>query len=226
MGTGRLWFIMLHIVVFFMMGGIYYGEKIDMNFCAGFIGISQDNNIALRPEINWFVAEKSGPSPSDTLNDESFEDPFEETYKNGYGITSVKILDEFDPQFYEECEIQDIYPIFDAKNNGNNETGWKIFLKFIDTTSSKYMRKKILRTVRGRSSVFHNPNLEPGKVEVEIVIDPDGKIFISKLISDPKDLYSKVERILRESPKWAPAKKNGEHAMYRMRLEIELKMAE
>ncbi|MDD3687338.1 MAG: DUF4419 domain-containing protein, partial [Bacteroidales bacterium] len=37
----------------------YYGKEIPMVFCGGFIGISQGENLVLKPEINWFIAEKS-----------------------------------------------------------------------------------------------------------------------------------------------------------------------
>ena len=37
----------------------YYQTKIEMQFFGGFVGVKQDENFVLRPEINWFVAEKT-----------------------------------------------------------------------------------------------------------------------------------------------------------------------
>ena len=196
----------------------YYDNDINMKFCAGFIGISQDDSLLLRPEINWFVAEKTVPDSFDKYLDVYDEESYEHYYQQGMETEIISILPEFHPSFYTVCEKPDIYPIFDKERYDDFEEGWDAFEKFLKDSSVYIMPR-----VRSEgNSVYKDPNLKSGKVKVEIVISPKGEIYCTKVISDPKYLSSKVMRLFRKSPKWKPAQKDGKYAMVKMEVEIDL----
>ncbi len=63
-----------------------------------------------------------------------------------------------------------------------------------------------------------------GRVTVEFIIDKDGSVIFSKIMQSPHELLSaEVERVIKSSPKWSPAKQRGEPVMVKMQLPVEFR---
>ena len=125
----------------------------DMKFCAGFIGISQDENLVLRPEINWFVSEKPDSVPDNNKEPESFEDYLS---AQDYEIEMI-IPDNPDNEilYYDYCENPDVYPVFNPDVNDTYEKGWADFLQYTDDNDEIYIDKDMgwKNTLTGKAEI-------------------------------------------------------------------------
>ena len=70
----------------------YFGDNINMRFCAGFIGISQDSNLILRPEINWFVSETAIPGCLEKVTELNEEENYEDKYQQGMETEVIDVM--------------------------------------------------------------------------------------------------------------------------------------
>ena len=176
----------------------------DMIFCAGFIGIYQDSNLVLRPEINWFVAEKAD------INNINFEENaavYNSTEDREVEAVRIRQKNKFYPLRYENCEAPDERAIFDIENNRTFEEGREALLKYIDSKKHIYINKK--------------GAIVKGKAKVEFIISPEGDVYTLDIFTEHKELRAPANRIFYGMPKWQPAQKDGEYAMVKMEIEID-----
>jgi hypothetical protein len=184
---------------------IYYGQNIDMQFCAGFVGITQDKDKVLTPEINWFIAEKSDSSKIKVkaLNFEG-GDYFDYLKAVAKEIDVIRpCVPELDTLFYDYCAQPDTFPIFNPAENKTFEAGWNDFLE--------YIKKPPFGTI------------EAGTVNVEFVINSEGRAFC--INSEAKTEYLKNVgcSFVREFNEWKPAQKDGKIVLTKLKVEIEFK---
>lgn len=180
----------------------YFGGNFNMQFCAGFIGISQDNNMVLRPEINWFVSEK--PDTANMI--ENVEDPDAiNWYKNSY--TYGKETDLLNPYgnnmeglFIKTCNNPDEYPIYDYYEGKSFEEGITEFKQNI-FDSADYIN-------------------EEGTVELTIVVSAEGQCYCLVSKGENEYINNAVCQCVFYSGTWKPATKNGKPVAVELKVEI------
>ena len=203
----------------------YFEKEFNMNFCAGFLGISQNDDKVLKPEINWFITQKSKTENNDVPNNKTNDElTKQEDDKN---IEIIEILDvdseyEFDEEnsnynteienllackpmmdtmFYEICSDPDVLPIFNPDKNKTYEEGWADFQDFLNNPPSKPSGK--------------------GKVKFSFIINSEGKAFVYKPISDENNLFWAINGLLKEyNCTWSPGEKNGKIVLVKLSAEI------
>lgn len=206
----------------------YFKKEFDMNFNAGFIGISQDEDKVLRPEINWFITQKSNKEKAIKTDTNSIvkiikqddgtsievieitdtgEEDESEFENSGYDteierITACSYIT--DTLFYEICSDPDVFPIYKPDKNKTFEEGWADF--------EEYLKKPA-----------YGIN-EKGKVKFSFLISSEGKAFKFRAISgEDKILRIMRSRIGGYRNYWSPGKKNGKIVLVKLIVEIELK---
>lgn len=192
----------------------YYSTHFNMQFNAGFIGISQNSNdLSLRPEINWFISEKAGTASN--INDTIPPQPakyVDKDYSNWIFADTLSAHNEteyiracrndYDTLFYDITSNPDEYPIFQPKKNKTFQEGWNDFLN--------YSKNNPIRTSRS------------GKVKFSFLVTPSGKCIIYKPINDPDNLFWAASSFISDCPKWKPGKKNGKKVIVKMIAEIDI----
>jgi hypothetical protein len=190
----------------------YYGKEIPMVFCGGFIGISQDENLVLKPEINWFIAEKfTNYKPNnDSISDFVYWE--EGIYRFGKEIDFIYAREEPSPSlFYEICENPDTYPIFDPDNNLSYEDGLAQFIIAVSEMGLVYSKNE--------------------KVNATLLILPDGTCDCDMRKATDNFLESmacnRMKYVLNDlEMKWKPATKDGQPVMVKQQIEVQFESYE
>lgn len=183
----------------------YYGEVIPMKFFGGFTGISQDKNLVLKPEISWFIAERSENVKSESDSISEYFDWQESIHRNA---TETDFIEDYEPSpgnFYEICFDPDTNPIFDPENNKNFEQGLEQFKTFVSELGIEYQ--------------------SGNKVKFTYYVLPDGTCDCESVgaLTDYSELKACkiVKYYLSESNlKWSPAIKNGVPVMVKQDFEV------
>jgi hypothetical protein len=185
----------------------YYNQDFNMQFLAGFVGIKQGDDMSLRPEISWFIAEKPNEvievSYDSTIEEDYYNFNIEEFYENGKEIDIVTpCYDDMGMLFSKTCSDPDTYPIFEPEENTSFDEGWK---DFVETITSYY------------SDTYMDIN-----IDLDFVISAEGKCLC--VVKNDSYSYGNVEAsyTLNNTSQWKPATKNGVPVAVELNLKLEI----
>lgn len=151
---------------------------------------------------------------------ENYKDSYSYDRK-AYGLWGIQPGIE-ETYLYADIDIREYYDNLGRYQNNNSDTIYAIadeMPQFPNGTSKFYEFVKENRN----GSLLLNDN-KPNRVIIEVVIEKDGRITNAKVVNSI-DLSHDNDalRIIREMPKWTPAKLNGKTIRYKMLLPISYK---
>ncbi|MBU0488358.1 MAG: DUF4419 domain-containing protein [Bacteroidetes bacterium] len=181
----------------------YYDEEIEMQFCGGFVGISQDKNMVLRPEINWFVAEKTADRQLSNIEKDENLDFWLMIEQYGKEIDAINPKNpELEAVYYEPCANPDSLPVYNPVNRKTYKDG---MVDFMD-----YLKSSTTGIAKG------------GKMVITFFITTKGYPVSPVVTAATEDLRDTGRHLIWDCESWSPAVKNGKPVLYKMTVEIDL----
>lgn len=182
----------------------YYNQNIDMQFFAGFVGVKQDENLVLRPEINWFLAEKPDTTSAEIqYEDYGYMSWLKEAFIYGTEIDYISPCSRsLEMLFIETCPDPDTYPIFDSVSNSTYEEGIVALREFVNSYASS--------------------GSDYGKAKVVFVVTAEGECLCAPDDSDNGYLNYMASEIMNYTDNWKPGTKDGKPVAVEITLELEI----
>jgi len=198
-----------------------------MQFCAGFIGISQNkSDMSLKPEINWFIAHKYIPRktnpwdypPEDTTDysNWTFADRSFPRYETEFIGVYPPIMDTL---YFEICKNPDEMPIYNPDTNKTFEEGWADFKNVLKNNLEKIPRFDIVKIDPRTGDIIKELD-DSIKIKLSVLVTSSGKCVAYKSIVDPEEIFFEVSSSLEKLPDWKPGKKDGKIVLTEFEIEI------
>jgi hypothetical protein len=195
----------------------YFKTFYRMQFCGGFIGISQNkSDMSLRPEINWFIAHKYIPQKKEvdytTYNTTDYSNwTFADRSFPRYETEEIEVYEpERDTLYYEICNNPDEMPIYKPEKNKTFAEGWEDFENDIKKRPKIY-------TIQDLES----PDIRDSiTMKLSVLVTSTGKCVAFKAIDDPHHIFYEVSSFLKDLPEWKPGRKKGEIVLTEFVIEI------
>ncbi|PLX07907.1 MAG: hypothetical protein C0596_09220 [Marinilabiliales bacterium] len=168
---------------------IYYLLEIPMQFKSGFIGFSQNDKMEIRPEISWYISDRSIIDNIDTLKNFDMESFFASS-SNTTEVDYINAYESANEGFYIDLEENpDNLPIYEYKEGKTYEQGIKELEESIN--------------------IYIDYPFDPCQFEMTLVISAKGTPYFINAETDNRVLKNMLSNIVSMLYRWEPANKNG-----------------